>query len=55
VSLQRVTDLLELTAVSDVEVRTHKQNPEPLAELVVNYAELKRRFVGTEWSTFVEE
>lgn len=32
-----------------------KQNPEALADLIVNYAELKDHFSGTEWAMFFDE
>lgn len=32
-----------------------KQNPEPLTDLVTNYAELKASFQGSEWAHFFED
>jgi LPS sulfotransferase NodH len=51
-----ITDLLGLPPLPDVaEVRTQKQNPEPLPLLIENYQELSREFAGTPWAAFFDE
>jgi len=32
-----------------------RQNPEPLGDLIENYAELKQQFAATPWQRFFED
>ena len=41
-------------APAELEVKTARQNPEPLAELIANYDELRTAFKGTEYESFLE-
>lgn len=50
----KITDLLSVQYV-DAKTNLRKQNPGRLRDLVVNYAELKSAFSGTEWQLFFEE
>ena len=36
-------------------IQLHKQNPEPLKDLLVNYDELKAAFSGTDWQQFFDD
>jgi len=51
-TMGRVTHLLGLGPAPDLKVVTKRQNPEPLPQLLANYADLKERFAGTEWASF---
>ena len=49
--MQTVQEFLGVEPV-EMQPTTTKQNPEALSELIVNYAELKTHFSGTEWGLF---
>lgn len=49
--VRRITDFLGLS-YHRPHIRFIQQNPEPLPELVANYAELKAHFAGTQWEAF---
>lgn len=53
-SLAAVLDFLGLPH-SALATDMRKQNPESLADLVTNYAELKAAFAGSEWEAFFED
>ena len=50
----RVTEFLGLRYFSP-STRLRKQNPERTSELVENYGELRRAFLGGEWAAFFED
>jgi LPS sulfotransferase NodH len=51
-----VAEMLGLPPLpADSEVKTRKQNPEPLPELIENYEELAEHFAATRWAEFFSE
>jgi len=38
-----------------VQPETHKQSSRPLAYSIINFNELRKKFLGTPWETFFEE
>lgn len=54
---RQATRIQEFLGVDGSELvpQTFKQSREPLAAAISNYAELKRRFLDTEWAGFFEE
>lgn len=51
----RITAMLGIQDLpAEAEVRTKKQNPEPLEELIENYDELAAHFADTRWASFFE-
>jgi LPS sulfotransferase NodH len=52
--MRRVCDFLGLDSIIDPQP-TYKQASMRLSEAIENYAELERRFRGTEWEPFFEE
>lgn len=44
---------LGLTPVT-LKIKTARQNPEPLAELIANYDELRDAFQGTEYEAYLD-
>ena len=52
--MERVFSFLDVEQ-HPVEPQTHKQSKRSLSETILNYAEIKKQFQGTEWETFFEE
>jgi LPS sulfotransferase NodH len=51
-----ITKMLGLPPLSpEAEVKTKKQNPEPLDQLIENYSELAEHFANTRWACFFGE
>ena len=49
----RIQSFLGVTP-TNLAVKTARQNPEPLAELIANYEELRNAFRGTEYESFLD-
>jgi LPS sulfotransferase NodH len=50
----RIADMLHLRHHIP-ETNLLKQNPEKLSQLIINYAQLKQSFCGTQWAPFFED
>ena len=54
VELSKIQDFLGLKPAK-LSVKSRKRNPKKLSDLIINYAELKKGFEGTEWAGFFED